>query len=95
MIKRIVIMTFRKGEIANFIEIFESSREQIRNFKGCKNLELLQDVSNPSVFMTHSYWESETALEHYRNSELFNSTWKKTKVLFAEKPRAWSLNKVV
>lgn len=40
---------------------------------------------------TLSHWESEENLEQYRQSELFKSTWAKTKVLFREKAQAWTL----
>jgi heme-degrading monooxygenase HmoA len=40
---------------------------------------------------TVSIWESEDDLNAYRNSELFENTWAKTKVLFNDKPEAWSL----
>ena len=34
-------------------------------------------------------------LENYRNSALFKNVWAKTKVLFNDKPQAWSVNKNV
>ncbi len=40
---------------------------------------------------TYSYWESEAHLNTYRHSDLFRETWAKTKVLFADKPEAWSI----
>jgi heme-degrading monooxygenase HmoA len=44
------------------------------------------------VFFTFSIWENEEALENYRQSELFRSTWSKTKVLFSDKPNAWTVD---
>ena len=41
-----------------------------------------------------SFLENEEALNAYRHSELFRSTWAKTKVLFAEKPIAFSTNAI-
>jgi hypothetical protein len=46
------------------------------------------------MFFTYSYWDDATDLENYRNSEFFKSVWAKTKVLFSEKPEAWSVNKL-
>jgi heme-degrading monooxygenase HmoA len=43
------------------------------------------------MLFTLSIWDDETALEAYRQSELFQTTWAKTKVLFAEKAEAWSV----
>ena len=44
--------------------------------------------------MTYSHWESEEALNKYRDSELFKSVWSFTKALFAEKPQAFSTKKL-
>jgi len=51
----------------------------------------MRDINQPNIYITHSQWESETDLNNYRNSELFKTTWAKTKVLFSEKPLAFSV----
>lgn len=61
---------------------------------GCRHLELMRDIHQPNVFMTYSYWDDETALNYYRNSVLFKETWAKTKLLFAEKPTAYSVESI-
>ncbi len=94
MIKRIVKLTFREEEIATFLKIFDESKQLIKSFEGCKHLELLQSIQQPNVFFTYSFWESEAALNTYRHSELFQKTWSRTKVLFKEKPEAWSVNSI-
>lgn len=90
MIKRIVKMTFVVGKEDDFLDIFNASKEKIRNFEGVSHLELLRDKIHLNVFFTYSFWESEAALEKYRHSALFKDTWAKTKLLFAEEPKAWS-----
>ena len=90
MLIRIVRMTFRPEEVPTFRAIFEESKQKIREQPGCTYLELWQDTQQPQVFITHSHWASEAALEQYRQSELFRGTWARTKVLFAEKPVAFS-----
>lgn len=94
MIKRIVKMTFKTAEIETFKTLFEERKEQIRHFEGCQYLELLQGENAENVFFTYSFWNSETDLNNYRHSELFKDTWAKTKVLFTEKPEAWSVHSV-
>jgi hypothetical protein len=94
MIKRIVKMTFQADKIEIFKVLFEARKEQIRGFNGCEYLELLQNVNQPNIFFTYSFWNSETDLNAYRDSELFKDTWAKTKVLFDEKPEAWSVDSV-
>ncbi len=94
MISRLVKMTFKEEAIADFQRVFEDSRNLIRAFPGNHHVELLQDVHDPRIFFTYSLWESEEALNAYRHSELFENTWAKTKVLFADKPAAWSTQKL-
>ena len=91
-IKRIVKLTFAPELVQQFLsEVFDTSKEKIRAFPGCEHMELLQDASRPNVLFTLSVWENEAALEAYRQSELFQSTWANTKILFADRPEAWSV----
>lgn len=94
MLVRIVKLTFKKENIASFKQIFDQSKQKIRDFEGCTFLELYQDKENPAIFFTYSYWKNQTALEDYRKSELFKRVWGETKILFAAKPEAWSVNKI-
>jgi len=91
MLIRYVRMTFQADKVSEFEEIFNSSRHKIRAMQGRCHLELMRDINQPNIYMTHSHWESETDLNNYRNSELFKTTWAKTKFLFAEKPLAFSV----
>ena len=63
--------------------------------EGCSHLELLNDINSPNIYFTYSYWNDETDLNNYRNSELFASVWSKTKILFCAKPEAWSVEQKV
>ncbi|MEH0155311.1 antibiotic biosynthesis monooxygenase family protein [Limibacter armeniacum] len=94
MLVRIVRMTFRKEEIDTFLSVFNEAKKHIRSFEGCNHLELMRDMDKPNILMTYSYWDSPDALEKYRHSELFKSTWAKTKVLFDDKPVAYSVERV-
>lgn len=90
MIKRLVKLTFQQDKIVNFKEIFEDSKHKIRAMSGCQYVELLQDIMHPHIFFTLSLWDTEGSLEDYRQSELFKTTWAKTKILFSDKPAAWT-----
>lgn len=57
MLVRIVKMTFDSQHINEFKDTFEAHKHLIRNFKGCTFLELYQDLKQPEVFFTYSYWE--------------------------------------
>ena len=87
---RIVKMTFQEDKVNKFRELFDERKELIASFPGCSRVELL-NVDN--IFFTYSVWEDATALEAYRTSELFQSTWAVVKPLFAAKAEAWSLTK--
>ncbi len=94
MVKRIVKLTFQAELVPDFMAIFEESKDKIRAFDGNLHLELLRDLAQPNVLFTLSLWDDESALERYRQSELFKATWAKTKALFAEKPDAWTVEVV-
>ena len=87
-------MGFDPEKIEDFLANFEANKNKIRNFEGCRHLELLRDKDNTNRFFTYSHWNDETALENYRNSELFKGIWAKTKVMFNEKPEAWSVESI-
>lgn len=91
MIKRFVKMTFKPEHIQDFKTLFNSKKEFIAAMEGCSYVELLQDINNPNIFFTFSIWEDPKYLDAYRQSKLFEDVWAKTKVLFGDKPEAWSL----
>jgi autoinducer 2-degrading protein len=94
MLVRIVKMTFDKDKIVGFQASFNTIKEKIINYKGCELLELYQDRDDECVFFTYSHWASEEDLNRYRNSEFFKEVWSRTKMMFSEKPVAWSVNKM-
>lgn len=94
MIIRIVKMTFRTEEVDSFKTFFDERKSLIRNFDGCTHLELWQDKTNPQVFFTYSYWQSEAHLNNYRLSPFFEDTWTRTKQKFDARPEAWSVEQV-
>lgn len=90
MLIRIVRMTFAPDTVGTFLDHFDASASQIRAFPGCQHLELWRDAETPSVCTTYSHWSSEEALEAYRESDLFRTTWAEVKPLFADRPEAHS-----
>jgi heme oxygenase (mycobilin-producing) len=93
MVIRIVRMHFTEAGVDEFLSIFNTHKNSIRNFPGCTHLELLKDIDDPCVFSTLSYWEDTDSLEKYRKSELFASVWGTVKTLFAERTQAFTLLK--
>ena len=85
-------MSFELEKVEKFKSIYELNWHKIKEFEGCLHVELLQDRSSPSIFFTYSNWESENHLNNYRDSIVFKTVWASTKVLFNQKPEAWTLN---
>ncbi len=94
MIVRIVEMKFKAEGLSQFLSVFEESKAKIRSFPGVLHLELLQNQEDNCTLYTYSHWESADHLEVYRQSELFKETWKKTKIHFGAKAKAWSSNRI-
>jgi quinol monooxygenase YgiN len=90
MINRIVKMTFQPENVEEFLAYFDTIKHQINTFEGCKGVRMLRDIKQPNILFTYSIWESEEALNRYRDSELFAQVWPNTKKYFQEKAEAWS-----
>ncbi|AKQ47626.1 antibiotic biosynthesis monooxygenase [Rufibacter radiotolerans] len=90
MLIRVVRMTFHPENVPAFLEIFRASKDQIAAFPGCRSVELLQDYHHSHVYSTYSHWDSEEALNNYRQSVLFGSVWKPTKALFSAPAEVFS-----
>lgn len=95
MVTRIVKMTFKPETTMDFVNIFNQYKEQIRAAEGCRHLKLLREKKDGFVFFTYSKWEDEAFLEKYRHSEIFAEVWPKTKMLFAERAEAWTVEEEV
>ncbi len=91
MLVRIVRMTFASEQIENFKELFYDSQPKILAMPGCHRVELFRDWNDPHIFITHSHWDDQEALDHYRHSEMFKGVWQRTKAMFAGKPLAFSM----
>ncbi|MFN3529834.1 MAG: putative quinol monooxygenase [Bacteroidia bacterium] len=87
MIVRLVKMSFKPEEVPVFEALFAKYHQQIRNFPGCTELQLLKDGH---TYFTYSHWEKAQDLENYRHSALFQEVWPATKKLFAKPAEAWS-----
>jgi len=94
MIKRIVKMSFDPEKVNDFKNIYQQNWTKIKSFDGCQHVELLQSESSPNTFFTFSIWMSEEHLNNYRHSPLFEQVWSATKILFNDKPQAWTLNEI-
>jgi quinol monooxygenase YgiN len=91
MITRIVKLEFEKNRIDDFLAFFETIKHRVNEFPGCYGMKLYQDVEHPWIVMTYSHWESQEALDTYRNSTTFGEVWPTIKPWFDAKPEAWSV----
>lgn len=94
MLIRIVKMEFASENTEAFKELFTKAKSTIEASPGCRGVDLLRDLQNKNLFFTYSHWDNEEALENYRKSDFFRETWSQTKILFSNKPMAWSVGKV-
>lgn len=90
-ILRIVRLTFHPENVDAFKAIFDESKDLIAAFDGCIEVKLKRDQELQNVYYTVSKWKSNDHLNSYRKSALFEKTWTKTKLLFSDKPQAFSL----
>jgi quinol monooxygenase YgiN len=90
MLIRIVRLTFSPDTVETFLDQFDDSAPQIRQFPGCQHLELWRDADTPHVCTTYSHWDDADALDRYRQSALFETTWAKVTPLFNGRPEAHS-----
>lgn len=94
MITRIVKMTFEENKVEEFLLLFDKVAPNIRSFNGCHGVKLLQDLNESNIMFTYSHWANLEALDNYRNSDFFASTWKSTKKLFIKQAEAWSVKEL-
>ena len=92
MITRIVRMQLHQGKARDFMTVFKNVNNQIKQSKGCISVELYNDSADFDTVITLSRWESADALEAYRASALFISTWKTVKPFFRAPALAFSMS---
>jgi len=90
MITRIVKLSFESEQIETFLDLFGQHALNLQEVPGCVSLQLLRDEVEPNIFFTISVWRDTYYLEQYRQSELFKTTWFKVKLLFRDRPKAWT-----
>ena len=91
MIVRVVKLHLKPEMVPVFREHFDRICDRIRQFEGCRHLELLSQPGHKGVFFTYSHWESEGHLKQYLDSGFFKETWTTVKPMFAFPAAAWSL----
>ncbi len=94
MIIRIVKLQFQSEKTQDFLALFDSVVTKVNSFPGCYQMHMVRDIRDPNLFFTYSHWENETALNNYRDSDLFQSIWPTIKPWFSQKAEAWSTEKV-
>ena len=94
MLIRIVRMYFKEEHVKDFLQIFEGSKERMKNFDGCYKVELLQDLNQRNILTTYSYWRDKKAMDNYRHSAFFMENWAQMKKFFSQKPDAISCVKL-
>ena len=87
-------MSFQSQSLAEFLDFINKHKNKIRNFNGCRLLEIYQEQDDASTIFSYSHWDSIESLENYRKSKLFRELWATTKTWFKEPPEAWTVDKI-
>lgn len=95
MIKRIVRLHFKGASIQIIKNFLKIKVEGIRSVDGCSHLEIWQDINDPSIMFSYSYWDSEDHLNTYRKSEFFGTVWPFLKSHFQAPPLVSSFEVVL
>ena len=88
-------MEFESDKVETFKSIFQENQSKIAAQDGCNGVQLLQDVHKSNIFFTYSEWKSQAHLDQYRKTDFFQGVWAQTKVLFCNKPMAWSVQEIL
>jgi len=91
LITRIVKLYFHPDKVQDFLDCFEDVKHKVNQFEGCRGMKLMRSETEVGLFFTYSQWDSESALENYRNSDTFKGLWSKIKPFFKEKSGAWTV----
>lgn len=91
MLTRIVKLTFQADKVDNFLHFFDTINTRVSTFENCYGMRLMQDIHHPEIIFTYSNWKDETALNVYRDSELFGQVWSTIKPWFGARAEAWSV----
>ena len=83
-------MTFKKNRADEFLDFFETIKDEIKKFKGCRYIAMFKDERLENVFAFYSAWDTKEYLEDYRKSSFYRRIWTQTKSYFDAPPSAWS-----
>ena len=89
-ITRLVKLSLSEDYLDTFLGDFEKKKQQILSYEGCLTVNLYLDSTKKGLCFTVSTWQSEGALDAYRQSDWFQATWKEVKQHFTDKPEAWT-----
>ena len=90
--KRIVRMTLKNEDALQAFQNIYAKRNPYKNgVAGCLSVEILRDINESNICYTLSEWETNEALEEYRNSAYFKQTWPMVKALLSKRAEAYSL----
>ena len=87
-------MELADAKAESFAAIFESRNPASIKAAGCHEVKLYKDKENEHCIFTISIWESEEALNTYRDSSFFKTTWSMVKPMLSKKAQVWSLESV-
>lgn len=82
-------MKIKEHCLSDFINFISATNEKILETEGCKQLELLRDKEDPTVFFIYQFWDSEKSLSKYHRSEFYGRYKEQINSFFEENEQAW------
>ncbi len=83
MILRLVKLNIAQERREDFLSAVTEVFETVASSAGCLGIEILSSAEKPDTFLSLSRWESEAALEAYRNDTVFGTLWSTIKPWFS------------
>ena len=93
MITRIIKLRL-KDSTDEFIKYINSIHDEIFQFTGCHNMEVLNDKDDPKVFFIYTIWKNETELNKFRNSSFNRNFWNTLQDLCESRPEVWTVENI-
>lgn len=88
MVIRLVNLRVAADKQAELADVLTTSHPQVRAVPGCQGIHILQDVTDPTHYVTWSAWDSAADLEAYRTSAVYAAVWPRIRACLAERATA-------
>lgn len=89
MINRIIKLKIKEKSLDDFINFISTTNEKVLESEGCKQIELLRDKDDKTVFFMYQFWESEKDLTKFHRSDFYSRLKEQLSNFYEENEQAW------